>query len=366
MTSPEFSAICCLKGTGRSNSTGENEIITSSIFNGICLASSSVSLVGTMFILMSRRHSTQTMSVPGLKHHPLNEAIQWLTLTDVLMVLGFFSRSILWVSGFTPYPLFPSVSLRHMVCVAITVWIEFHCISSYLWNFTYALDILLATHGKPRLKILWPFFNLLIPAVLAASGSFSIYYPSLSTCGGANSHEIVNYIAYFVPMAMVILGNPFFFFYTAKKVKSLVTQQHGRYSVREQVLVHSARAKFCMIIFVFIACWFPNVINAILDALNVNDSVQNAMWAMWVLKAIMNPLQALLNAVVFRGWPRHYCTCLKHQTQHQQQQQQQQSSKYGSSSSANVHINSALTPNNPEAASHWIRGTYEPYMSTYL
>ncbi|XP_014783333.2 G-protein coupled receptor 143 [Octopus bimaculoides] len=91
-----------------------------------------------------------------------------------------------------------------------------------MWNFTYALDILLATHSKPR-------------------------------CGGPNVNEVANYLAYFLPMLLVIVCNPFFFYYTAKKVKSLVTQQHGRYSVREQVLVHSAKAKFSMIIFVFIA-----------------------------------------------------------------------------------------------------------------
>ncbi|CAI9744178.1 G-protein coupled receptor 143-like isoform X1 [Octopus vulgaris] len=345
MTSPEFTAICCLKGTGRSDSSGEDEVVTSSIFNGICLASSSVSLVGTMFVLLSRRHNRQTMLVPGLKLYPVNETIQWLALADILMVIGFFTRSIIWISGYTPYPLFSAVTLRHKLCVGITVWIEFHCISSYMWNFTYALDILLATHSKPRLKALWPFFNLVIPAVLTASGSFSIYYPSLSTCGGPNVNEVANYLAYFLPMLLVIVCNPFFFYYTAKKVKSLVTQQHGRYSVREQVIVQSAKVKFTMIIFVFIACWFPNVVNAILDAVPINESVQNAMWAMWVLKAIMNPLQALLNSVVFRGWPRHYCNCLSQQ-QHHHQQPQYQATKYGGSSSSNIHINSALTPSN--------------------
>lgn len=312
MTSPEFAAICCLKGAGRSNTETENEIMASNIFNGMCLSSSALSLIGVTYIFLSEKHSQTTLLIPGLKlpkPQPLNEVIRWLAVADILMALGFFTRSIVWLLGQTPYPQIPKVSVKHEVCVAVTVWIEFCCISTYMWNFTYGLDVFLVTHNKSRLKFLWPVLNWIIPGLLTGVGAFYIYYPSLSQCGGPNMKEVVNYVAYFFPMSLVIVCNPVFFYYTAKEVKSIVIRQHGRYSGAEQTLVQNAKRKFYLIMTVFIACWFPNVINAILDAFQFTNSLGKAMWAMWVLKAIMNPLQGVFNCLVFRGWPRYHCKC---------------------------------------------------------
>ncbi|CAE1262300.1 OA1 [Acanthosepion pharaonis] len=216
-----------------------------------------------------------TLLIPGLKlpkPQPLNEVIRWLAVADILMALGFFTRSIVWLLGQTPYPQIPKVSVKHEVCVAVTVWIEFCCISTYMWNFTYGLDVFLVTHNKSRLKFLWPVLNWIIPGLLTGVGAFYIYYPSLSQCGGPNMKEVVNYVAYFFPMSLVIV------------FKSIVIRQHGRYSGAEQTLVQNAKRKFYLIMTVFIACWFPNVINAILDAFQFTNSLGKAMWAMWVLK----------------------------------------------------------------------------------
>ncbi|XP_002738886.2 G-protein coupled receptor 143-like [Saccoglossus kowalevskii] len=107
-------------------------------------------------------------------------------------------------------------------------------------------------------------------------------------------------------MLMVMICNPILYFFSARNVSSLIKARFGRFTDQERAVIKQVKEKFALILAVFYVCWLPNVINAVLLFFNSrykdNSSIEAGIIVMDVMMGILNPLQAFLNALVYRGW----------------------------------------------------------------
>lgn len=111
-----------------------------------------------------------------------------------------------------------------------------------------------------------------------------------------------NYFFTYLPIVMVMIINPILYWKTAIKAEDMVVSASGRFTHNERRHLRSLKLKFFCINFVFYICWLPNIVNAILLWTLWNDLPRNFILFDWYLMAIVNPLQALMNAMVYRKW----------------------------------------------------------------
>lgn len=111
-----------------------------------------------------------------------------------------------------------------------------------------------------------------------------------------------NYILSYGPILFVMVANPLIYMKCSKEVDRQLIQRYGQYTNNERQIHDMFKIKFSLINVIFYFCWLPNIVNAIL------------MWTMWFhlpvrviiiswyIIAVLNPLQAFLNALVYRKW----------------------------------------------------------------
>lgn len=111
-----------------------------------------------------------------------------------------------------------------------------------------------------------------------------------------------NYILNYGPILMVMIANPILYYMCSKEVDRQLIQRYGQYTNNERQIHDLFKLKFSMINIIFYICWMPNIINAVL------------MWTMWFhlpvrviiiswyIMAVLNPLQAFFNVLVYRKW----------------------------------------------------------------
>lgn len=78
-----------------------------------------------------------------------------------------------------------------------------------------------------------------------------------------------NYIATYVPMAVVMIVNPILYLSTTRDVENVIARSLGQFTRKERTLVDAIKLKYCFIISVFYICWLPNIINGVL------------LWILW-------------------------------------------------------------------------------------
>lgn len=119
-----------------------------------------------------------------------------------------------------------------------------------------------------------------------------------------------NYVLNYGPILMVMIVNPILYIKCSKEVDKQLIQRYGQYTNNERQIHDMFKFKFSLINLIFFVCWLPNIINAIL------------MWTMWFhlpvriiiiswyIMAVLNPLQAFLNALVYRKWNNKINCCI--------------------------------------------------------
>jgi len=141
--------------------------------------------------------------------------------------------------------------------------------------------------------------------VLSILGLSILYLPNINCHDmGTNAFARIlpNYIFTYLPIAVVMIANPILYLKAAHKAEEVVVSVSGRFTEAERRHLRTLRFKFLSINIVFYICWIPNLINAFLLWTLWSDLPRNFLLFDWYLMAIVNPLQALLNAFVYRTW----------------------------------------------------------------
>ncbi|KAG6442626.1 hypothetical protein O3G_MSEX002431 [Manduca sexta] len=111
-----------------------------------------------------------------------------------------------------------------------------------------------------------------------------------------------NYCATYVPIGIVMIVNPCMYVLSSRNVEMAVALPHAQFTSKERRVVDALRLKFFFINMVFYMCWLPNLINGLLLWTMWFNMPVKVIISIWYIMALMNPMQALLNALVYRKW----------------------------------------------------------------
>lgn len=80
-----------------------------------------------------------------------------------------------------------------------------------------------------------------------------------------------------------------------------------QFTTAERNINATLKWKFLMINFVFYVCWLPNLVCGIILWTSWHQLPEKPLIAIWYVMAILNPLQAFFNTLVYRKWtvPQH-------------------------------------------------------------
>lgn len=109
-----------------------------------------------------------------------------------------------------------------------------------------------------------------------------------------------------------MIANPIIYVQCSKEVDQQLIRRFGQYTNNERQIHDLFKIKFSLINVIFYICWLPNIINAILMWTNWMEisrirSVGLIVIVNWYIIAVLNPLQAFLNAFVYRKWNEGVC-----------------------------------------------------------
>lgn len=104
------------------------------------------------------------------------------------------------------------------------------------------------------------------------------------------------------PILAVMIVNPIIYRMSSKEVEKQLMMRYGQMTNNERKIQKVFQIKFSLINLIFYICWLPNVINGLLLWIFWFNLPVKVIIVIWYLEAILNPMQAFLNALVYRKW----------------------------------------------------------------
>ncbi|CAH2990651.1 unnamed protein product [Chilo suppressalis] len=201
----------------------------------------------------------------------------------------------------------PEDDMSVLFCSIISAWTQYFYTASWFWTLFYAIDTWRTIKGYDSHSVLYHSIAWGVPVATTSIGLSILYIPN-ATCHNLDSvssalYKILpNYCATYLPIAMVMIVNPVMYLLASKDVEMAVALPLAQFTSKERRVVDALRLKFLLINVVFYICWLPNLINGILLWTMWFNMPVNVIISIWYIMALMNPMQALLNALVYRKW----------------------------------------------------------------
>ncbi|KAM9669231.1 LOW QUALITY PROTEIN: G-protein coupled receptor 143-like [Dama dama] len=319
MASPRLGTFCC---PTRDAATQLALGFQPRAFHALCLGSGALRLaLGLLLLRPGRRPARPGVALAPPRTSARGPAsvriVRAATACDLLGCLGIVVWSAVWL-GFPSFVDDISTMNRTDVwpavfCMGSALWIQLLYSACFWWLFCYAVDVYLVIRrsaGQSTI-LLYHLMAWGLAALLSMEGALMLYYPSMTRCERGLEHAIPHYITTYLPLLLVLVGNPILFRKTVTAVASLLKGRQGVYTENERRLGAVIKTRFFKIMLVFIVCWFSNVINeSLLFYLemqpDINGSslkqVRNAAKTTWFMMGILNPAQGFLLSLAFYGW----------------------------------------------------------------
>lgn len=128
--------------------------------------------------------------------------------------------------------------------------------------------------------------------------------------GTALLRVMPNYVLNYVPILVVMIVNPILYVKCSKEVDKQLVERYGQYTNNERQIHDMFKIKFSLINLVFYICWLPNIVNAVLMWTMWFHLPAHIIIVSWYIIAILNPLQAFFNVLVYRKWNNKLNCCV--------------------------------------------------------
>ncbi|ESO91590.1 hypothetical protein LOTGIDRAFT_163315 [Lottia gigantea] len=307
MANPSYlSTCCCVKDDLEGDCDAlEQRVLLESPVDITCLVTSVVSVVGVIYLLLPRpdsdlRNTLSTSQTRILAGRAVREIIHILILCDVLAVLGVITRSVVKLSV--------SDSINIGFCNFINIWIQFFYLCGYFWNIVYGVELLFSVKSADHSYMKYV-VGFLPPVLLIVLQILMVYASSSQWCLEEGLDKLFVYLSMILPVIFVLIITPIIFYTILKSVRKSMIGSLGRFGTMEREVLNAARFKFTSIVIIFIFCWLPNLIFAVLQLFEERNMMYDVFLAVATIQAITNPLQAILNCMVYRGWPGALTMC---------------------------------------------------------
>lgn len=101
-----------------------------------------------------------------------------------------------------------------------------------------------------------------------------------------------------------MIGNPILFSRSSKLFDQQLAIEYSQITQHERQLMKRFKLKFSFINLIFYICWLPNLVSSCILWFCWDTIPVKTILTLWTLMAVLNPLQALFNAFVYRKWTR--------------------------------------------------------------
>lgn len=300
MADPLMQAICCQRPDNYSEFYGLFLQIDSVPYNVVCLLSSAIGIFGAIYQILPRIGYGFTHHWSVVTARRGREIIVWLAFADLLASVGVFFRSLMKIMMPT---VIDRLKAHGLECIMFAFWIQYFYVVSWFWTLIYAIDMCLALKRQPSHRKIYHLISWLLPAIFTFIGLFVLYYPDRKCFVDIETNIwrfLPNYIVSYLPMLAVMIVNPVLYWLSARSVNLLVVRYLSQYTRKERHLIDAIRIKFALINLAFYVCWLPNVINTVCLYVLWRNVSKRTILSIWYVMAILNPLQALLNSLVYR------------------------------------------------------------------
>ncbi|XP_055937053.1 G-protein coupled receptor 143-like [Argiope bruennichi] len=296
MASATIETFCCMPSKAEPTFLRHLEI-QSLPYNIVCVISSALGMIGALYQVLpspstsfSRRHRNIG--------HTQKAIINWLAMADFFAASGILLRSAFWLwKG----DIVHQNGWNLIVCAIFAIWIRFFYIATYMWTFFYAIDVYLVCRQKTGNQKVYHAVTWLISLIMTTVGLGTLYLPEFK-CHSGPWRVLPNYLLSYIPIVVVMILNPLLYYLSSKNVRILLTGGLGQLTYLEHNLLAALKEKFFCIVLVFYVCWFPNVLNGIMLWGFFESLSYKFMLGLWYVMAVLNPLQAILNSLVYKGW----------------------------------------------------------------
>lgn len=299
MASPTLETVCCR--FSEHHPSVESQLHFDIIpYNVVCLVSGVIGIFGAIYQVLPyvERGHQRRIHFSSIRQRSF---ITWLAISDLMASVGIFIRSITWVADTTAMPAFSDHDHGNVFCAIISVWIHLFYCATYFWTIIYAIDVYLTTKRIPSKPALYHAFCWGLSFAFTSSSMISLYVPDMK-CHMEYKSVLTNYLLTYLPIFIAMAVNPVFYVLASKEVKILLTTHSGQFSDQERFFLRALKEKFFFIVFVFYCCWLPNIVNGIILWGMWGNLPRGVLISLWYMMATLNPLQAFLNSLVYRGW----------------------------------------------------------------
>ncbi|XP_063596640.1 G-protein coupled receptor 143-like [Penaeus indicus] len=305
MASPTIESLCCLSST---NAFSKDFLIDfqSVPYNAISILASLFGMAGAIYQVLPRTLGNGANGRGGRFFKTRGRLIiRWLAFADLLAAFGILVRSASWLADDTFGSKADDSRLGQSMCIITSVIIHYFYTATYCWTFLYALDVKLVMHERRISHRMYHAVAWSVPLILCLMGLLILYLPDLNCHSQAVNpylRFLPNYLSTFIPIVIVMIGNPILYCIAFSRVEKQIMSARGRFTHSERRVVDGLRKKFLLINGVFYLCWLPNIINGIVLWTSWNNLPKTFIITVWYLMAILNPLQAVFNSMVYRSW----------------------------------------------------------------
>ncbi|PSN32913.1 hypothetical protein C0J52_20824 [Blattella germanica] len=325
MADPTIQTFCCHPPNRSSSNVNVLIEFHSDTYNTICLVSSIFGIIGAIYQILPRRNLNMENRQFDFSSVRGRNIIIWLAVADLLAALGVFVRSFLWMNYKRFVPAISDSIGSIIFCAVSSAWIQYFYMATWFWTLCYAIDMWRMMKAQRQMKtdsdhaVCYHLTSWFCPAILTLSGLVVLYVPNanchnLNTMKGVLLHILPNYCVTFLPMVVIMIVNPVLYYLSSRDVEFNIAIMNGQYTQRERNTVDAIKMKFFFFTLVFYMCWIPNLLCGILLWSLWIELPRNIIIMLWYFMAVMNPLQALLNSIVYRKWssPQEvYIPCLE-------------------------------------------------------
>ncbi|XP_032221205.1 uncharacterized protein LOC5520373 isoform X2 [Nematostella vectensis] len=155
----------------------------------------------------------------------------------------------------------------------------FSYVASYFWTLAYSIDICLQVYGKDK-------------------------------CCSYGEKGLLHYMVCFGPLLIVTVLLPIVYFIAFRKIQRNIRGAFATYTNAERQILTAVKWKFSFIILVFMFCWLLNVGDGIHDGFNTENDDFGVHKNLWIVEAVVNPLQGFFNCIVY-GHGREMLCCYR-------------------------------------------------------
>ncbi|XP_072378572.1 G-protein coupled receptor 143-like [Diabrotica undecimpunctata] len=306
MADPTIQTFCCHHGNGTDMAIAIMEEFDTNAYNGVCIMSSTLGILGALYQILPREEFSNNHRWYSFSAKRGRKIIVWLAVADLLASLGVFTRSMIWLNYKNIMPSSHDDS-SVVFCAVSSALTQYFYTATWVWTLCYAIDMRLILTQKDSHTKLYHLTAWLIPAFTTIVGLVLLYTPDAnchmpSTLGTTILRILPNYIATYVPILTVMIANPCLYKSSTTDMERIITSSFGQFTAKEREIIRAIKIKFSVINIVFYVCWLPNLVNGILLwALWFHLPIRIVI-SIWYIMALVNPLQALFNCIVYRRW----------------------------------------------------------------